>query len=677
MKLKSILPMCCLVALTSCLGGEETPKNTGIDFAAMDTTVRLQDDFYQYVNGGWMKANPLKPEYSRFGTFDILRDSASSQIRKIINELSQTEQEAGSNAYKIATLYKQSMDTTKRNELSITPILPMLEEIEAIGNKEELTAYAAKEDQEYGSGTLFGTWVGADAKNSDLNILNISQTGLSLGSKDYYLEQNEKMVNIRTAYEKYLKELFVMANYSEEDATRIAKNTLKLETELATISYSRTELRDTERNYNMLDIAGFASVFNNFDWVKYFELRGLDIQKANFAQKDFFIAFDKWFKNAEVREIKDWMLASSLSGWASSLSNDFVEKRFEFFGKTMYGLKEMKPLWKRSLGVVTGFMGEGLGELYVKENFSPEAKERMKVLISNLQKALKIRINNLEWMSDETKAKAQEKLANFVVKIGYPDKWEDYSNLEINADQTYVQNILNGVRFANKKELDELGKPVNKEKWLMNPQDVNAYYMPSTNEICFPAGILQPPFFNVNADDAVNYGAIGVVIGHEITHGFDDQGSNFDKDGNMNNWWTAEDLSKFKESGKKLIELYGRNEVLPGLQANGALTLGENIADQGGLMISFMAMELAQEGKEVKEIDGLTPAQRFFIAYARLWGQNINEEGILNLTKTDPHSLGRLRVNQALQNIDKFYEAFDIKEGDKLYLAPEERVVVW
>ncbi len=652
-------------------------ENTGIDFAAMDTTVRLQDDFYHYVNGGWMKKNPLKPEYSRYGTFDILRDSSEYQIRGLVDKLLASEQEKGSNEYKIVTLYSQAMDSTSRNKLGVEPILPMIEAVKSLKSKADLIQFAAEKDQVDGSSIFFGSYVGADAKNSDMNILNLNQIYLSLGSKDYYLEDNEMMAGIRQAYEKYLKEVLMLANFSEEDAQRMAATRLKIEVELAKISYSNTELRDTQRNYNFLSIEDFAREYKAFDWLGYFKARGLNIEKANFAQLDFFKAFDKWFAKLNVNDYKDYLISRTVSGWANALSDEFVAKRFEFFGKKLSGLKEMRPRWKRSLGVVSSSMGEALGKEYVKEHFSPEAKERMLTLVANLQKALSKRVANLDWMSNETKAKAQEKLSSFVVKIGYPDKWEDYSSMAIDAEHTYVENLLAVYRFARKEEMDDLGKPVDRDQWLMNPQDVNAYYMPSTNEICFPAGILQPPFFNMNADDAVNYGAIGVVIGHEMTHGFDDQGANYDKAGNMNNWWTEEDLAKFKNSGAKLINLYGRNEVAPNLMANGALTLGENIADQGGLMIAFMAMEMAQEGKKVENIDGLTSAQRFFIAYARLWGQNINAEGIVNLTKKDPHSLGILRVNQALQNIEAFYKAFDIKEGDRLYLAPEERAVVW
>ncbi len=676
MKIKQVLPMLGLMTLISC-GEKKVAKNDGIDFAAMDTTVRLQDDFYHYVNGSWIKNNPLKPAYSRYGTFDILRDSSQVQIRRIIDELISKEQKAGTNEYKIATLYKQAMDSVTRNKLGVEPIRQYLAEIEDIKDKDALLAYAAKENQEYGSGILFGSYVGADAKNSDMNILSLYQTGLMLGSKDYYLEDNETMKDIRSAYEQYLKDLFVLAKYSEAEAERIAKHTLKIETELAQISYSNTELRDSQRNYNMLKLADFAKENKGFDWQKYFDLRGLKVEKLNFGQLDFFKAFDKWYAKTDLREVKDWLLAGNLNGSASSLSDEFAEKRFEFFGKKLSGRKEMHPRWKRSLGVVSSFMGEALGKEYVKEHFSPEAKERMLTLVGNLQKALGERVKSLDWMSDETKAKALEKLSGFVVKIGYPDKWKDYSSMDIKAEHSYFDNLLSAIRFEQAEQMDKLGKPVDREKWLMNPQDVNAYYMPSTNEICFPAGILQPPFFNMNADDAVNYGAIGVVIGHEMTHGFDDQGANYDKEGNMNNWWTEDDLAKFRASGEKLIALYGRNEVAPGLMANGALTLGENIADQGGLLVSYMAMEMAQKGKKIENIEGLTPAQRFFIAYARLWGQNITKEAILQLTKGDPHSLGELRVNQALQNIKAFYKAFDIKEGDKLYLAPEERAVVW
>lgn len=684
MNIKGLIPVLSISALTlvSCDNADKGQTThvsaAAIDFTAMDTTVRLQDDFYHYVNGQWIKDNPLKPAYSRYGTFDILSDSSTANIRRIVEDLASSKPEAGTNEYRISTLYAQAMDSTTRNELGAKPILDDLKVIEALTNKAALLDYAAEQDQKYGSGVLFSSYVAADDKNSSINILHLYQTGLGLGTRDYYLEQGEAMDKIRQGYSAYLERISRLTGYSEEEAGRMAKNTLDIETQLAQMCYSQTELRDTERNYNMLAIADFGKQYKGFDWIGYIKKRGLDIVEADFSQLDFFKKFDSWYATMDFTKFKDYLIVSTISGSATALSDEFAEARFEFFGKQLSGRKEMRPRWERSVGVVESVLGEALGEMYVKEHFSPKAKERMLALVNNLQEALGERVKGLSWMSNATKEKALEKLNNFTVKIGYPDKWKDYSGLAIKAENTYYENLRQASIFAQADNLKDLGKPVDRTKWLMNPQDVNAYYMPTTNEICFPAGILQPPFFNMDADDPVNYGAIGVVIGHEMIHGFDDQGSNFDKNGNMINWWTAEDKQKFDASTSRLIEQFSRNEVVPGTHANGELTLGENIADQGGLMVAYLAMEIAnKKNPQPEKTDGLTPAQRFFIAYARLWGQNINEEETLRLTKLDPHSLGKLRVNQALKNVDAFFKAFDIKPEDKMYLAPEERIVVW
>lgn len=680
---KKFIPACCALAfgLGACT---TTPKATereqqpAIDFTAMDTTIRVQDDFYHHVNGSWIKNNPLKPAYSRYGTFDVLRDSSLAYVHRIVEELAATQPKAGTNEYRIATIYRQAMDSVTRNELGATPLRPYLQEIEALVDKAALLEYAALQDQVYGQGVLFGSYVAADDKNSSMNILHLSQVGLSLGTRDYYLEDNERMKTIRQGFVSYLERVVALAGYSAEEAKRIAANTLKVETELAKMCYSSTELRDSQRNYNMTKIADFASAHKGFDWLGYFQRRGLAVEQANFGQLDFFKSFDRWFASMDLSIYKDYLLGSLINQNATALSDAFAEAKFDFFGKQLSGRKEMHPRWKRSVSVVEDMLGEALGEVYVERHFSPEAKERMLKLVGNLQKALGQRVQGLSWMSDETKAKALEKLNNFTVKIGYPDKWKDYSALEISDSQTYFENLVSGVKFAQADNLKDLGQPVDKTKWLMNPQDVNAYYMPTTNEICFPAGILQPPFFNVDADDPVNYGAIGVVIGHEMTHGFDDQGSNFDKDGNMINWWTDEDKRKFTESTQRLAAQFAQNEVAPGVMADGQLTLGENIADQGGITVAFLAMQLAaQDAPQPKMTDGLTPEQRFFVAYARLWGQNISQEEILRLTKLDPHSLGVLRVNQALKNVDEFFKAFDIQPTDQMYLAPDQRIVVW
>ena len=669
-----------LIAQGLTTASAQAPKGKGkpaIDFADMDLKVRPQTDFYHYVNGGWIKKNPLKPAYSRFGTFDILQDSSTAQIRQIVEELSHSQQAKGSNEYRIATLYAQALDSVTRNAQGAQPIKPHLARIEGLQSKAELLDLIAAEDQKYGEGLLFRSGVGADEKNSTMNIFALFQPALGLGPRDYYVEEGAEMKQVRQGYEAYLVRVLQLAGYSATDAARIARNTLKVETELAQFAYAQTELRDSQKNYNIVRIADFAAEHKGFDWLGYFQKRGLKLETANFSQINFFKAFDKWYAGAPLAELKDFYLAHTVNGAADALSDAFAEAKFDFYGKQLSGRKEMHPRWRRSLSVVQSVLGEPLGQEYVKRHFSPEAKERMLQLVKNLQKALSQRVNALSWMSAETKQKAQEKLSSFVIKIGYPDKWQDFSSLDIDASKSYYENLEAASAFAQADNLKDLGQPVDRAKWLMNPQEVNAYYMPTTNEICFPAGILQPPFFNMAADDAVNYGAIGVVIGHEMTHGFDDEGSNFDKDGNMNNWWTESDRKKFEATTERLAKQFSAVTVAPGLKANGALTLGENIADQGGLTIAHLALQIAQQGQKATKIDGLTPEQRFYIAYARLWGQNITEAEIRRLTKIDPHSLGLLRVNQALKNIDPFYKAFQIKPSDKMYLAPSQRVLVW
>lgn len=672
------------LVLTGCNGNKGQTNGTdrkrepvpAIDLSAMDTSVRPQDDFYRYCNGNWMKNNPLKPAYSRYGSFDILRDSTLERVHLIVDNLAAGQHEVGTNEYRIATLYRQAMDSVKRNKDGAAPLKEDLREIETIADRAAMVKYAAAKDN-MGGGTFFGSYVYADPKNSEMNIFHITQTGLALDNRDYYLKQDAKSQEIREAYVAYLNKIAKLAGYDDEAAARIAKNAMKMETELAQICYSKEELRDTHRNYNKMAVKEFTDKYQGFDWTTYLADRQLaSLEAWDVEQLDFFKKFDSWFAKADLNEMKDYLLAGTISGAANYLSDDFEQARFDFFGKTLSGTTEMHPRWKRSVGMVSSLLGEALGEVYVKQYFPPEAKERMLKLVKNLQTALGERINMLTWMGDSTKMKAQEKLNSFIVKIGYPDKWKDYSKMEIKGD-SYYADIKRAGKWMHDDNMADLGKPVDRERWLMNPQDVNAYYNPTTNEICFPAAILQPPFFNMDADDAVNYGGIGVVIGHEMTHGFDDQGRNFDKDGNMINWWTAEDAQKFETTAQKLADQFSEIYVADGVRANGNMTLGENIADQGGLLVSYLAFRNAAKGEVMEEIDGFTPDQRFFIGYARLWGQNIRPEEVLRLTQIDVHSLGELRVNQALRNIDAFYEAFNIQPTDKMYLEPEKRVVVW
>lgn len=683
MKLKMLLLLSSVAGLTfvSCngKGGNSSHEVVpAIDLTAMDTTINPGENFYLFANKGWMDANPLKPAYSRYGAFDMLRDLSIERIHGIVDSLAKSElPKKGTNAYRVSVLYKQAMDSVKRNETGFAPVKPFIDEITAVTSKEELVELAAKKDNR-GEATLFGTYVYADDMNSDMNIMHVSQPSLALPNRDYYLAKDAAGLEILKSYNEHVLRLLALAGYNETDAKRIADNNMAISKQLAEMSYSPVELRDSRANYHMLEVKKFAADNKGFNWARYITLRDLDkVEKWDVSQIKFFEKFDKWYPTADLNALKDFLVVGEIESAAGYLSDDFVEENFNFYGKVLSGRKEMHPRWRRSVNLVESVLGEALGQIYVEKYFPAEAKERMTKLVSNLQNALSDRIAGLEWMSDATKAKAQEKLKNFTVKIGYPDKWKDYSKMNIDADKSFYENLLEASRFEHQRNMDDLGKPVDRTRWLMNPQEVNAYYMPTTNEICFPAGILQPPFFNVDADDAVNYGAIGVVIGHEMTHGFDDQGREFDKDGNMNNWWTEEDSKKFQETTAKLADQFDQIQITPDLKANGKLTLGENIADQGGLLIARLALNKALNGKEPEPIDGFTASQRFYIAYARVWGQNITDKERIRLTKEDPHSLGEWRVNQTLRNIDDFYEAFGIKEGSKMYLAPESRVLVW
>lgn len=677
-----MIPSVLGVLFTSCNSQDGTtsgsmPVEPGIDLAALDTTVNPGDDFYRYSNGGWIKANPLQPAYSRYGAFDLLRDRSIEQIHEIVVDLSAKSQKKGTNEYRVAVLYKQAMDSVTRNELGAKPILADIKEIEDIKDKAELVQKVSQWDNE-GNSTLFSSYVWADEMNSDMNIMHISQKSLALGNRDYYLATDEEGKKLLDAYNSYIHKVLLLTGYSEEDAARMTANNMKISKEFAEMSFSQVELRDSRANYHMLTIDQFVKDYKGFDWKTYLAGRKLnELKQWDVKQLQFFEKFDKWFPTVDLQELKDFLVVSLIDGSASYLSDAFGEASFEFYGKTLSGRQEQHPRWRRSVNLVNGVLGEALGEVYVKKYFTPEAKEKMQTLVKNLQVALGERISTLEWMSEETKQKAHEKLNGFTVKIGYPDQWRDYSKLEISEDKSYYENLKAVTLFEHEYNMSDLNKPVDRTRWLMNPQDVNAYYLPTTNEICFPAGILQPPFFNVNADDAVNYGAIGVVIGHEMTHGFDDQGRNYDKNGNMIDWWTAEDSKKFELAAQKLVGQFDALTIVGNVKGNGKLTLGENIADQGGLLVSFLAMQKALQGKKVDLIDGFTPEQRFFIAYARVWGQNITEQEMIRLTNIDPHSLGEYRVNQTLRNLDEFFKAFNITESDKMWLAPEDRVLVW
>ena len=667
-----------IVALASCnTPQKEVVKIAAINPANMDTTVAAGTDFYEYACGGWIKNNPLKPEYARFGTFDQLLENNQEQLRVLIEELSATPHEAGSVAGKIGALYAMGLDSTKLNADGVAPVKEELAAINALATKSDVSKMVATLHKE-GMAPFFALFVGADEKNSAMNIVQLYQAGIGMGDRDYYLLEDEGSAKMRDAYRAYINKLFTLAGSSPEQADAAVDAVMKIEKAIAEISYGREDLRDSQKNYNKLAYEDFKKIESPLDWDVYFESMGLaGLKELDAKQINFYKDMNKALQNTTVDEQKYYLAFNLLSAAAPYLSDDFVDADFEFYGKVMSGKQEQQPRWKRSLNTVNGALGEAVGEMYVEKYFPASSKEKMLTLVGNLQTALSERINGLEWMSDTTKAKAQEKLAAFTVKIGYPDKWRDYSGLEI-KDDSYWANVRRSNIFDMAYQLADVDKPVDKSRWHMNPQTVNAYYNPTTNEICFPAAILQPPFFNPDADDAVNYGAIGVVIGHEMTHGFDDQGRNYDKDGNLIDWWTAEDAVRFKERADKLVDQYDQIIVIDTLHANGRFTLGENIADHGGLLVAHQAYLNSLKGKETPApIDGFTNEQRFFLGYATLWGQNIRPEEIRRRTKIDPHSLGKWRVNAALRNIAPFYAAFDIKEGDPMFMAPADRVVIW
>lgn len=638
-------------------------------------TPEPQEDFYAFVNTEWMEANPLKPEYGRYGTFDVLRDSAQNIVRRIITGMSSGNIQPGTDAYKAALLYNMAMDSAKLNADGAAPVQPDLAKINALSSKEDLVAYLAEANL-YGDNPFFSDYVYADNEDSNTNILHLTQGGLIMGDRDYYLEQ-ESLDKFQNSYIDYLSSLFVLAEGIEPEAAKEkAKTVLEVETELARMHYSSIELRDTHKNYNKYTRKKLISSFQ-FPFERYFAPRQAvaGFETINVAQEGYFNSFDKWFQELSLDRAITYLKGILLDDAASFLSNDFRKASFEFHGRILGGRTEMQPRWKSAVQLVNSSFGHVVAQEYTKTYFPPKAKERMLNLVEDLKESLAQRIQNLEWMTEETKQKGLEKLSTFRVKIGYPEKWDTYEEIKEDTGSLYGY-IKNIAMFEKGKNDKDFGAPVDKERWLMNPHEVNAYYNPATNEICFPAGILQPPFFSLEADDAVNYGAIGVVIGHEMTHGFDDQGRNFDKDGNVSNWWQPEDEAKFKEASVELVKQFDEIVVADDVRANGQLTLGENIADQGGLLVAHMAMKNNMPEKDPL-IEGQTADQRFFIAYARLWGQNIRKEEILRLTKLDVHSLGKWRVNQTLKNIPAFYEAFGIKEGDAMYLAPEKRVLVW
>lgn len=664
------------LATVACNGKKDGALSGGIDVANLDKTVSPKTDFYQYACGGWMKTHPLTDEYGRFGSFDLLAENNRTQLHGLIKGLATQQQEPGSIGQKIGDLYNLAMDSTKLNADGMKPMKPMLDKVAAVKDRKGLTVLAAEMTRQ-GLGAYFNLFIGADEKNSSMNIVQAFQGGLGLGDRDYYLSDDAHNKGIRAKYEAHIARMFRLAGYEEGQAVKAAGQAMAVETDLAKAAYDRVKARDPQANYHKMTVAELERQAPGIDWNLYFKSLGLpEVKELNVAQPEALAEVAKQVGKGDLDAQKSYLLWKVIDGAASYLSDEFVEANFDFYGKVLSGTPEMQPRWKRAVSAVDGMMGEAVGKMYVEKYFPAAAKERMVKLVGNLQQALGERIRALTWMSDETKAKALEKLSAIYVKVGYPDQWRDYSSLDIKKD-SYWANVLRSNVFEYDYMLAKNGKPVDKTEWMMTPQTVNAYYNPTTNEICFPAGILQYPFFDMKADDAFNYGAIGVVIGHEMTHGFDNHGRQYDKDGNLRDWWTAEDAKKFEERTQVLVDWFDKIEVLPGLHANGKLTLGENIADYGGLQVAFQAFHNAVKDAPLGVVDGFTPEQRFYLAYAGVWAANIRDEEIRLRTQTDEHSLGRWRVNATLPHIEGWYEAFGVQEGDPMYLAPDKRASIW
>lgn len=677
--MKRIIPIMAFAALpiTSTAQGQ---LKSGIDLANLDQTAKPGDDFYRFACGGWMKNNPLPAAYSRFGSFDQLAQNNNKRINTILSDLLKNTYANGTTEQKLSDFYKLAMDSARRNNDGVKPIMPLINEME----KAKTVAALRKLQLKYatfGYGVPMGIGFGADEKNSRMNILNVYQGGLSLGQKEYYLDTDEATTAIREAYKKHIVRMFGIFGFDNKVAEAKMKAIMKVETALAKVSKSRTELRDVAANYNKMSLQQFEANYPNVRLTALLNAEGVKTEHFEdlvVGQPSFVTGANAIIGSMTANELRAYMEWDAMLSAAGYLSDEVAAANFDFFGRTMSGRKEDYPRWKRATSQVESQMGEALGKIYVDRYFPASSKQRMENLVKNLQESLGQRIDEQDWMSEATKAAAHAKLNSFYIKIGYPGKWKDMSGLTIDPKMSYYENVQNCRTFWNKAEIEQkAGKPVDRDEWFMTPQTVNAYYNPTTNEICFPAGILQAPFFDMAADDAFNYGAIGVVIGHEMTHGFDDQGRNYDKDGNMTDWWTADDAKNFNKKADMCDKFFSAIKVLPDLNANGRLTLGENLADHGGLMVAYNAFKNATKNTPLTVIDGFTPEQRFFLAYAGVWAANITEKEIRNRTKSDPHSLGQWRVDGALPHIDAWYDAFGVKPGNKMYLPKEQRLILW
>ena len=639
----------------------------------LDPTVAPGDDFYAYATRGWQKANPLKPEYSRYGAFDVLGENNEIRLNDLFQGMTTLKTEYGTDEQKIVDLYTMGLDSLRLNAEGVAPVLPFLNALQSVVSPEtfaEATGRLALD----GEGSLYGFGVSADMVDSDINVLYLGESGLAMHNRDYYLQPEHQA--LRDGYKAFLEKIFTLAGY--ENAAEIASDAFEVEMAIAVPYWSMVQQRDINAMYNPTPAAEVYAAYPNLHLDICARVCGIsDPGTIIVEQPSYFEAIDKYVAETDPVKLRHFLQAGVLRGACGQVSDDFYTASFDFFSRQMAGVQEPKPRWKRAMQLPNAFLGEAVGKMYVAKYFPEEYKAKMLAIVNNIQTSLGEHIAALDWMSGETKAKALEKLGAFTVKIGYPDKWKDYSTLDIDPKVSYYENCVRASRWFVADNLSRLGQKVDREEWGMTPQTVNAYYNPSTNEICFPAGILQPPFFNPDADDAVNYGAIGVVISHEMTHGFDDQGRLFDKTGNMVTWWTDEDAAAFEAKTAVLVDQFDKVEVLPGVMANGAATLGENIADQGGLRIAFTAMQNSWNGTHPEPVDGFTAEQRFYLAYATVWAQNITEKEMQRRVLVDVHSQGEHRVNVTLRNIDTFFEAFDIKEGDPMWRPENERVVIW
>jgi len=682
MKTTIILLGCAIGLLAACKSTPKTVHTSGIDLTNLDTTANPVNDFYQYACGGWMKKHPLTAEYARYGSFDKLQEDNQARLKDLIGELTAKQNNTpGSIQDKIATLYTTGMDSAKLQQQGAAPLKDLLTTVSGLKTAKELQGELAQLHKA-GIMPFFELDAEADYTNSKMTIAWLWQGGIGMGDRDYYLENDQRSKMLREKYLDMMTNLFKLSGYADmvkQPEKSLADAVMKIETRLAKASLDRVTLRDPHKTFNKTELAQLEKMAPDLDFAGYFSTIGLPALKSmNVGQPSFMQEVENIVKSASSEDVKAYFAWNIINSAAPYLSNDFENANFDFYGKILSGRQEMRPRWKRVTSVINRSLGEAMGQMYVAKYFPPEAKQRMIQLVKNLQTAFAQRIDTASWMDAQTKAKAKEKLQAIHIKIGYPDKWRDYSSLQIKND-SYFADVLRSRQFEMAYTINKIDKPTNVDEWQMTPQTVNAYYEPTTNEICFPAAILQPPFYNPKADDAANYGAIGVVIGHEMTHGFDDQGRQYDKDGNLKDWWLPQDAKNFTTRANILATYYSNIEVEPGVKANGKFTLGENLADNGGLHISFVAMQNALKNNEINsgKMDGFTPEQRFFLAYATVWAGNIRGEEALRLTKMDPHALSRWRVNGALPHISAFLTAFNVKSGDKMYLPADKQAIVW